>query len=100
MLLEAWLFVGAIALAASGVALLTSDDNLAMITGVMGFVGWGIWTFGALNLEVARDATVYTYSLPSVAIIGIAVALIPGFIALTGPVEVIGQWRSINQRDL
>lgn len=100
MLLSAWLFVGVVALAASGVALATSDDGLAVMTGILGFVTWGVWTFGALNLTVARDATVYTYSLPAVAIIGIAFALIPGFIALTGPVEVIGGWRTVNQREV
>lgn len=100
MLLQAWLFVGFVALAASGLALLTSDDGMAVLTGILGFVTWGVWVFGALNLDVVRDASVYTYSLPAVAIIGVAFALIPGFIALTGPIEVIGGWRDVNQREL
>lgn len=100
MLVSAWLFVGVLALAATGMALLTSDNGLAVMMGVLGFVTWGVWTFGALNLEVVRDATVYTYSLPSVAIVGVAVALVPGFIAITGPMEVIGRWRDIDQREL
>ena len=100
MLLQAWLFIGVVALVASGVALMTSDDGLAVMTGILGFVTWGVWVFGSLNLSVVRDATVYTYSLPAVAIVGIAFAIIPGFIALTGPVEVIGGWRSVSQREL
>lgn len=100
MILQAWLFVGVVAILASGMALLTTDDGVAVLTGVLGFVAWGVWVFGSLNLQVVRDATVYTFSSPVVAFIGIAFALVPAWIALTGPVEIIGRWREGDHREL
>jgi len=100
MIAEAWYFVGIVAILTSGLALLTSDDGLATLTGVLGFVSWGVWTYGAFDMEIVRDATVYTFSEPAVAILGIALALVPGWIALTGPFEVIERYREPNQREV
>ena len=97
MIAQAWLFVGGVAILASGLALLTDDDGLATLTGILGFVAWGVWTYGALDVNVVRDATVYGFSEPAVAILGIAFALVPGWIALTGPIEIVSRYRNVRQ---
>jgi hypothetical protein len=100
MIAEAWWFIGMIATLATGLALLKNDDGLATLTGVLGFVGWGVWTYGAFSLEIARNATIYSFSEPAVALVGVALALIPGWIALTGPMEILGRYRDIGQENL
>lgn len=100
MILSAWLFVGTVAVLASGVALATAKNEIAIMSGIVGFITWGVWTFGALNLEIVRDATVYTFSVPEVAILGVALALIPAYIAFTGPVEMVGKARAPRQDEV
>ena len=93
MILQAWLLIGVVGVIATGAALQTNDDSLAMLTGVTGFIAWGVWAFGALDLEVYRNATVYTVNEPVVAIVGVMLALLPGWIALTGPIEAVSRVR-------
>jgi len=107
MLLSAWLFIGFVALSSTGVALSTqttaatqmpADDGIAIISGVLGFLSWAMWSFGAFNIEIATDSgSTLSYTLPPVAILGIVLALLPGYIALTGPAEIIR--RSVNNPD-
>jgi len=98
MLESAWLFTGAISAIVSLVAILTQtqaaatipqDDGVAIVAGVIGFVSWGVFAFGALNVRVVGDAVTYTFSMPSVAILATILALVPGYIALTGPAEIV-----------
>lgn len=93
MLESAWLFIGAVAILTTGAAVVTPDDGVAIVAGAMGFVSWGVWTFGSLNVRVIGDSVTYTFSMPSVTLLGIALALIPGYIAITGPVEIVGRAR-------
>jgi len=107
MLLRAWLFMGFVGISSTGVALSTqttaaakmpADDGIAIISGIVGFLSWGIWSFGAFNLEIATDAgSTLSYTIPSFAIFGIVLALLPGYIALTGPAEIIK--RSVSNVD-
>lgn len=92
MLESAWLFVGLVALCVTAAAVLTSDNGVAMVAGALGFITWGVWFFGTLNVEVS-DGTGGTtaYQMPSVALIGLAIGLIAGYIALTGPVELVSR---------
>lgn len=94
MLSTAWVFVGAVALVATLGAVLTADDGVAIVGGVVGFICWGVWSFGALDLTVVNSGGVETFSMPEVAFLGIMFALLPGYIALTGPIEIIGRARS------
>lgn len=98
MLESAWLFIGFIALAATAVALSTkseaatlwgNDDGVAIFAGIVGFLAWGVWTYGTLNVEVVTDSGVEVFSMPSVTYFGVAMALIPAYIALTGPADII-----------
>lgn len=100
MLLEAWLFLGVIGILATGVSLFTDDDGVAIIAGTLGFITWGIWTFGTLNVEKAVETTVYEYSMAPVAVLGVILALIPGYIALTGPVELVSRYRDGNPEEI
>lgn len=93
MLESAWLFIGVCAILATGLALYTNDNGVAMMMGVLGFVTWGVWTFGTLDVTVVGDSTTYSFTMPAVTILGIVLALVPGFIALTGPIDLIGRAR-------
>jgi mannitol-specific phosphotransferase system IIBC component len=96
-----WVFVGVVSVLATIGALLTDDNGMAILTGILGFVAWGIWTFGALNIEIITDSgVVLTKSNPAAAILGVALALIPGFIALTGPVEIVSRVRDTRMDEV
>lgn len=89
MLESAWLFLGVLGVLATAVAVGTDDNAVAMVAGTLGFVVWGVWTFGTLNVETVSSAGTIGFEMPAVTLVGVALALVPGFIALTGPVEVI-----------
>lgn len=100
MLESAWLFVGCVAILATAAAVLTNDDGVAIVAGVLGFVTWGVWTYGSLDVRAVGDSVTYTFSMPSLTILGIAFALIPAYIALTGPTEIINRHREPNAEEI
>jgi len=100
MLFGAWLFVGVIALLATGAAVSTRDNAKAIMAGIAGALAWGYWAFGALDLRVVRDSTTYQYSQPELTILGVALALVPLFVALTGPFEVVGRVREPRDEEV
>jgi len=110
MLQLTFLFVGVAGILATAVALSTqtqaaalfpADDGIAIISGVVGFVAWGIFSYGALNVEVVTDSGgVVSTSMPAVTYFGVALALIPAYIALTGPVNIINRARNTEAKDL
>lgn len=109
MLESAWLFVGRIAFLWTVLTVIAavyvnpadrSGDSLATVGGVVGFILWGVWTFGTLNIEVVGGGVTYRFAHPELAILGIALALVPGYIALTGPIELIGRARDPSMRDV
>lgn len=100
MLESAWIFIGVVAILATGAAVATTDDGVAIMAGVLGFITWGVWTYGSLDLRVVGDSVTYSFSMPSVTILGIALALIPGYIALTGPTEIINRHRQPDTEEL
>ena len=91
MLESAWLFVGCLGVLATVGALVTSDDGVAIIAGVAGAITWGVWTYGTLDLVVVGDSVTYTFTMPSLTLLGLMLALIPSYVALTGPVELVGR---------
>jgi len=100
MLQSAWLFIGACAVIATGVAVVTNDDGVAIVSGIVGFMSWGFWTYGTLNVVVVGDSVTYTFQLPAVTYFGVMMALIPGFIALTGPTQIINRARKPQTEEL
>lgn len=102
MILSAWLFVGCIAFVWTLVTLLaavyfdpqdSSGDGLSIIAGTIGFVLWGVWTYGTLEISVVSNGTELTFTHPELTILGVSMALIPGYIALTGPIDLINRAR-------
>jgi hypothetical protein len=102
MLQSAWLGIGFIALCATAVAVSTktkgamlfpNDDGVAIYSGVVGFIAWGFVAYGSLNVRVAGDSTVHSFSMPSVTLFAVMMAVVPGFIALTGPVDIVRRAR-------
>jgi len=101
MLKSAWLFVGVVATLATVVAVVTQTqivrvfadaDGVAIVAGTVGFISWGIWTFGTLNIELLTDSgDVVSYTLPSLTMLGIVFAIVPAYIALTGPIEIVSR---------
>jgi hypothetical protein len=110
MLESAWLFIGFVALCSTAVALSTktevaglygSDNGIAIFAGIVGFLSWGVWTYGTFNLQVVTDSGVEVFNMPSLTYFGIAMALIPAYIALTGPAETISsRYRNTDAKDI
>jgi len=102
MILSAWLFVGAIAFVWTLVTVIAAayadprdrqGDAVAIIGGTLGTVLWGVWTYGTLEIVVVDSTTTYSFAHPELTILGIAMAMVPGYIALTGPIELINRAR-------
>lgn len=109
MLQLTFLFVGVTAVLATGVALSTqteaaalfpNDDGIAIMSGVVGFLAWGFFAFGALNVEVVSNGSVVSTSMPQVTYFSIAMAVIPGYVALTGPVQIVRRARNTSAKDV
>lgn len=100
MLLAAWLFIGVLAVLSTGIALLTTDDDLAIISGIAGLLTWGLFAYNALEVEVVDGGTTVTMTMPSVTIISVAFAVVPTLIALTGPVEIVSRVRDTTQEEV
>lgn len=109
MLESAWLFVGRIAFLWTVLTVVaavyvdsmdSSGDALATVAGVVGFILWGVWTFGTLNITVVGESVTYRFAHPELAILGVALALVPGYIALTGPIELLRRARDPDMRDV
>jgi hypothetical protein len=100
MLLSAWLFVGVLALLATGIATSTADDAKAILAGITGALAWGYWAYGALDLRVVKGSTTYQFSQPELTILGVAVGLVPLFVALTGPFEVVKRVREPGDQEV
>lgn len=109
MLESAWLFVGRIAFAWTVLTLIGAvyigdpsqpGEGLATIAGVVGFVLWGVWTFGTLQIQVVDNGTEFVFTHPELTILGIAMALVPGYIALEGPIELVSRARNPRMEEL
>lgn len=101
MLLAVWLFVGGVAILASGVALLTDDDGVAIVAGAVATVTWGVWTFGTLDIErPVEGATGLSFTEPAVTLVGVVLAIVPLYIMLTGPVELISRAQDAGPEDV
>jgi len=110
MLESAWLFSGVLAILSTGVAISTqtqtvaktaSADGIAIMSGIAGFISWGVFAFGSLNVEVlTQDGTVESFALPEVTLLAVMFGLVPGLIALTGPADIIARSRDPDTREV
>lgn len=100
MISTVWLFIGAIATLVTAGTIHTSDDGWAIVLGIAGFLTWGLFAYGALEVTIVRNAVTYQYSMPIVTLFGLIMSLIPGYIALTGPADAIRNYRSGDPDEL
>lgn len=102
MLQSAWLLLGLLGAGATALAALRErDDGLMLVFGAVGFVAWGLFAYGALEVEVVGDAVTYSFSMPAVAMFGVLAALVPGYLVLVGPAELVSdRVRKPRQEDL
>jgi len=96
----AWLVIGLLAILATVGAGITQTelvrtvgnaDGIAMVTGAIGTIAWGIWSYGALAVEHIAPSTTYVFSMPAVSVLGVALAIVPAYVLLTGPYEMLSQ---------
>jgi hypothetical protein len=94
MLVGAWQFLGAIALATSGAALLSRADE--EVFGVAAALAWWVWAFGATNLvgDAGRSSS------PSLAILGLAFGVLMLLIAWRGAFVAVAPRPTATEREM
>jgi hypothetical protein len=108
MLQGAWLFIGFAALLMTlgtlAIAAVSTPqgagDALTMVGGTVGFLLWAMWAVGALSVTTYSGGSEFTNSHPELAVLGVALAMVPGYLALTGPIDLIGRYRNAGTNDL
>lgn len=100
MIWIAWLFLGSVAVLTTGAALLTTDDGLAILLGVAGFGAWGMTAYGSLDMQLLSGGSEFTYQMPAVTIVCAGLSLIPLYIALTGPTEIVNRARDPQAKEI
>lgn len=107
MLESAWLLLGLMGFVWTILVTITSslvDEegyDFIIVGASAGLVIWGVWTFAAISgVEVASDATVYNFRMAPVALVGIAMALPNLYLALLGPIEIIGRVNDTDMTDV
>lgn len=88
MLQVHWLFLGSIAMVATGSVLITSIDEI--IAGLAGAFAWGGFSLGSTNIVKTQGACcTYTTSEPMLGLLGGAMAIIMLGVALKGTVVMV-----------
>lgn len=90
MLESAWLLIAAAGIAVTALALLSDDEAVAMVLGAVGVIAWLMVAYGALDVRVVGDSVTYTFQMPAVTIFAVAMALIPAFVLIAGPPNLLG----------
>jgi len=81
----AWLFIGVIGAGATYLSLTTGNDQLAILTGLIGTVSWLLFAFLSLEVVEVSSGVQVTSRYPAMAAWGLAMAAPNFYIALTGP---------------
>lgn len=89
MLQHTWIFLGVVALVATVMTLRTPDEQLAIIGGLTATITWGVWAYGALDVTTVSGGTEFAYAYPSLAAVGVVLAIPCLFVALTGPLRIV-----------
>lgn len=86
----AWLFVGLIGAGATFVSITTTDDQVAIISGLIGVFAWILFAYIALSVTTYDQAgTLHTDRYPAMTAFGLLMAMPNLFVALTGPLEIV-----------
>jgi hypothetical protein len=86
------IFIGVVAAAATLLAVTTSDNNVAIVSGLIGALTFLLFAFFALDVTVFDDSgTAQTVRYPALAVWGLMMAAPNAYVALTGPLELIAE---------
>lgn len=78
MIIHVWLTLVVIGIIALVVTLASQSDDIALLSGTISFVVWGVVAYGALDLEVLDDqGQKVVHAEPAVAILAIGAAFLP-----------------------
>lgn len=101
MLFAAWLVIVALATLTTVGAVTTTDDGVAILTGIIGFLLFGVAAFGAFDLAIVTDSgSIVSRTETVTAGVMLTVSLAPGWIALTGPVQIVQRVRQTEMEDV
>jgi len=108
MLESAWLFLGVLGtfwqlLSLGSMAAFSPEGDgsiLQFFTSVLAFICYGVFTYGSLNVVVVGDSVTYSFSMPSVTLVGLALTVSSLFLVLSEPINATGEYRGATQRDL
>jgi len=93
VIFQGWLFIGLVGGIATYVTLTTSEDDIAILFGIIGLLSWGLFAVQSLNVDVLAGGKteVISYSYAAVSVWGLALAVLNLYVVLTGPIAVIDQ---------
>lgn len=100
MIESAWLFIGAFSVLLTFAVVLVPDDGWAIVLGIAGFLSWAFFAYGGLQVTVVAEAVTYEFTMPIVTLFGVIMSFIPGYIALTGPADMITGWRRADADEM
>lgn len=86
----AWVFIGLIGAVSTYISLTTDDNQMAIMSGLIGGLSWMLFAYFSLEIAVYTqngDRVITRY--PSMAAYGLAMAAPNIYVALTGPLELV-----------
>jgi len=84
------IFLGVVAAGATLLSVTTENNDIAIITGVIGSITWLLFAFFALDVTIVDDAgSVSKVRYPALAAWGVMMAVPNAYVALTGPLQII-----------
>lgn len=93
------IFIGVVAAAATLLAVTTSNNEVAIITGLIGGITWLLFAFFALDVTVFDDSgAAQTVRYPALAAWGVMLATPNFYVALTGPLELVAEKTPTNHQ--
>lgn len=94
----AWIFIGAIGAGATLISVTTDNDQVAIISGLVGTLSWLLFAYFSLSITtIDQSGTFHTTRYPALAAYGVAMALPNFFVALTGPLEILTNPEDLKQ---
>ena len=92
MIVQLLVLLGFLTAAATWIAMTTSSDQTAIIAGIIGTTAGGVAAIGAFNVEVVTDSGAMSVGAePGVAMLLVGMVIVDAFVALTGPLEILGK---------
>jgi hypothetical protein len=84
------IFIGLVAAGATFLSVTTTNNEIAIIAGVIGAVTWLLFAFFALDVTIVDDSgTISKVRYPALAAWGLMMMAPNAFVALTGPLQII-----------